>query len=724
MMKKQWMLRAFSKTITLASDAGTASFTRSLCSSTTTSSAFPLKNVTKSNFNSALGELRHLVTDADFVSIDLEMTGVTSAPWRESFEFDRFDIRYLKVKDSAEKFAVVQFGVCPFRWDSSKKSFVAHPHNFYIFPRQEISVDGPAYEFMCQTTSIDFLAKYQFDFNQCIHEGISYLSRGQEDEALRHLQRRYDELSELCYLGEARDTSLVRTADVLFTERMKNRISEWHEGLFLGRTSGSKFHDSSNDSTQQFQTIFFNTRPALLLNGFTSHQLRLIQLVTEKHFENLVYIRVKDETSSVQPLIVYTDSKKDRGLLMKEVKDRLHKEAEMKIRAAVGFRHVIDLLSSERKLIVGHNCFLDIAHIYSKFLGPLPSTAEEYVSSVHKYFPYIIDTKILVNASGVLRPMMKKSSTSLSKAFALLCPDIASSVKVSSLGLKPRVNVEVQVDDMRSSNWNSGATHEAGYDAFMTGCVFAQACTHLGFDFNMDPPFTNLAQDEKLQQHINLLYLSWINGDVIDLKTGKQAVESSFSNNLKARYPKIVFSNISLIWGFPSKLKAGEIRECISKVFGPSSVASVYHLDETAVFVQFSKAELVSDFLELKEILERSNDPITVLHPLWKLLEGGNTRAAGYEFYKDICNSSISKISIADQAEAIGVKWKTKLLGSKGEVKTHEGENEPVAFRNSSDNSELGTTNRMITDQLGSYYLDPDDEIRDLLYPAEAQLSK
>lgn len=44
-------------------------------------------------------------------------------------------------------------------------------HNFYVFPRKELPVHGPSYEFLCQTTSIDFLAKYQFDFNTCIREG-------------------------------------------------------------------------------------------------------------------------------------------------------------------------------------------------------------------------------------------------------------------------------------------------------------------------------------------------------------------------------------------------------------------------------------------------------------------------------------------------------------------------------------------------------------------------
>lgn len=47
-------------------------------------------------------------------------------------------------------------------------------HNFFIFQRQELPLDGAAYEFLCQTTSMDFLAKYQFDFNACIHEGTSF----------------------------------------------------------------------------------------------------------------------------------------------------------------------------------------------------------------------------------------------------------------------------------------------------------------------------------------------------------------------------------------------------------------------------------------------------------------------------------------------------------------------------------------------------------------------
>lgn len=650
-MKKLAKITAFS----LSSSTLIRTLTTSSSPLTPTSS-FSLKNVTKSNFEQTLVDLAGHVRAADFVAVDLEMTGVTSSPWRESFEIDRYDVRYLKVKDSAEKFAVVQFGVCPFRWDPLKLSFVAQPHNFYIFPRQELAADGPSYEFLCQPTSIDFLARYQFDFNACIREGLSYLSRGQEHEALSRLASMYS--MKRSNLEEVRDFPLTNISDVLFSERMKICLNEWRDALLRNRNADHQLSGKTADSKQRFETIFFNMRPALKLNGFTSYQLRMIELVTRKHFKDLVYVRAFNEEPILQKLIIYTESESDRRNLMEEVKDGLHQQGRRKIKEAVGFRHVIDLLCAEKKLIVGHNCFLDMAHMYHKFFGPLPSTAEEFVANIHDSFPHIVDTKILLNADLGLQKLMKRARTSLASAFSLLCPEIASK-RSSDLGVHQCVKVEVQVDDMRSSNWNSGAKHEAGYDAFMTGCVFAQACRHLGVDF----PAETLAHNEKLQKYVNLLYLSWNSGDVINVSTG--SISELTSHSPKKRLLKISYPNLVLVWGFPSKLKASEIRECICKVFGPISVAGIYSLDETAVFVQFGKANFVSEFLELKKTLETNNNSITILHPLSKLLEGGRTCAAGYEVYKDICSSPISKVFFAEQAEAVGITWKTKLIESR-----------------------------------------------------------
>ncbi|KAG6469344.1 hypothetical protein ZIOFF_074058 [Zingiber officinale] len=260
--------------------------------------------VTRSNFNAALEGLRACVEESDFVAVDLEMTGVTSAPWRDSFEFDRSDVRYLKLKDSAEKFAVVQFGVCPFRWDSSKGSFFAHPHNFYIFPRNELPLHGPPDDFLWQ--------------------------------------------------------------------------------------------------------------------------------VVKKHFNDLMYVRVVDEDNSWQRRVVYVDTNEDKAVLMKDVLEDLRKNAEKRIKSSVGFRHVVDLLASTGKLIVGHNCLLDLAHIYNKFFGPLPSSLTEFVQAVHEKFPHIVDTKHLLNSNQTIQHLMKKNSKSLSSAFSLLCPNVSSNFQTTS----------------------------------------------------------------------------------------------------------------------------------------------------------------------------------------------------------------------------------------------------------------------------------------------------
>ncbi|GFP89568.1 poly(A)-specific ribonuclease parn, partial [Phtheirospermum japonicum] len=334
------------------------------------------------------------------------------------------------------KFSIIQFGVCPFRWDFHNRSFIDHLHKFYIFPQQELPGDGSICEFLCQTSSLEFSVKYQFDFNACIHEGISYLSRIQEDEALTRLDSVYKDEFPDSSSNLRNGSELARMADIIFAERIKNMISEWAARLLGNRNMVPELRQDSNDTNQKFQSTFFQLRPALIENGLTSRQLRLIKIVTEKHFKDLSYVHESDKTCGSQPLIIYTYSATDRDLLMNEVKASKRVEAKKKIKAAIGFRHVIDLLSSERMLIVGHNCFLDLAHVYSKFVGPLPLTVEELVSALQTYFPHIIDTKVVLNLDDVLSLLMRKGSTSLSKALSLLCPPIAPVGTSTGLGDK------------------------------------------------------------------------------------------------------------------------------------------------------------------------------------------------------------------------------------------------------------------------------------------------
>lgn len=111
--------------------------------------------------------------------------------------------------------------------------------------------------------------------------GISYLSRNQEEEALRRLNARYknDLPDSLSGWREVEDIKLVRVADILFAERLRHKIGEWLDRLLREGNGGLEIEKSSNASNEKMKTIFFKMRPALDLSGFTSHQLRLIQLV-------------------------------------------------------------------------------------------------------------------------------------------------------------------------------------------------------------------------------------------------------------------------------------------------------------------------------------------------------------------------------------------------------------------------------------------------------------
>ncbi|XP_047066896.1 poly(A)-specific ribonuclease PARN [Lolium rigidum] len=616
-------------------------------------SGVAVKQVTRGNLSEALEELRARVRDAAFVGLDLEMSGVTSAPWRDTFELDRADVRYLKLRDSAQRFAALQLGICPFRWDPAKSAFVAHPHNFFIFPRKELPYDSSSHEFLCQTSSIDFLAKYQFDFNTCFHEGISYLSRAQEEEALEKLNvLHHDAMSASPNTsGEGEDVPLKSTADLLFTERMKIRFSEWRDAIRSNSTVDNNLLGNSKFGTDQFQTVFFKMRPAVMLNGFTSHQLKLIQQVLRKNFKDLMYVCTFGEDDTSEKRVVYTDNSDDSMLLMKDVQQDLLTSRKGKVESAIGIRHVIDLLASERKLIVGHSCFLDIAQVYSKFIGPLPSSMKEFSLGINKVFPHIADTRHLMSANDAVQYLMRQKSKSLSSAFSFLCPTAAES------STRTPVKIEVEADETTLSCFASGAKHEAGYDAFMTGSVFAQLCAHLDINFEHLTPKENLARNNRLQKYINHLSPSFNSGTVLDLSTGTERPDTGY----KSRYPAAVYENVVLIWGFQSELRAKDIKDSICKVFGPASVTTIFSIDRTAVLVQFSKQESVNDFLDLKATLERADTAISVLHPLSTILQGGKTRAANYETYRDICNSSVSKYFFADQAEAVCPASNTEL---------------------------------------------------------------
>ena len=72
--------------------------------------------------------------------------------------------RYAIQRQNISPFTVTQFGLTAFvRSPEKPNAYVAHPYNFYLCPPAFGRLDA---RFSCQASSLQFLRRYQFDFNK------------------------------------------------------------------------------------------------------------------------------------------------------------------------------------------------------------------------------------------------------------------------------------------------------------------------------------------------------------------------------------------------------------------------------------------------------------------------------------------------------------------------------------------------------------------------------
>ena len=202
--------------------------------------------------------------------------------------------------------------------------------------------------------------------------------------------------------------------------------------------------------------------------------------------------------------------------------------------------------------------YADLAHIHHKFISSLPTTMEEFSSSLLSNFPFIIDTKYLIKSEPSLRTSWARRHTSLHAVYSHFSKpkDIkfgAARYARSLNHLSHRASIEIMsgfkrlvyliyscsfyagcyldafmVDPhkagfSRYQDSDSTLLHEAGYDAFMTGSVFVQICHQL----HINVKHLHLSNTSAITDYVNLLNLG--NG-ILDLSTGKQKVKGDGSS--------------------------------------------------------------------------------------------------------------------------------------------------------------------------------------------------
>uniref|UniRef100_A0A671SWA1 Poly(A)-specific ribonuclease RNA-binding domain-containing protein n=1 Tax=Sinocyclocheilus anshuiensis TaxID=1608454 RepID=A0A671SWA1_9TELE len=348
-------------------------------------------------------------------------------------------------------FLLFQFGVCTFRYEPNQSTYITKAFNFYIFPKP-FSRTSPDIKFICQSSSIDFLASQGFDFNKVFRSGIPYLTQEEESQ----LREQYEERrSQINGAGPVSYTPTSGTGVCKVPEDQRDFI---------------RMVDCDDDDVLQLNMTINN-------HVCFSFQRKLIYQTLNSKYPKGLHVETL-ETEKKERFIQI--SKVDEEERRRREQQKQQREQE-ELNDAVGFSRVIRAISKSGKLVVGHNMLLDVMHTIHQFCGPLPEELDDFKEVAMSVFPRLLDTKLMA------------STQPFKVCHVFVC--------VFSSYLEPRCPEGIQSYDTSTEQ-----LHEAGYDAFITGLCFISMANYLG-SF-LTPPKSHIsARSKLLEPFFNKLFL-------------------------------------------------------------------------------------------------------------------------------------------------------------------------------------------------------------------------
>ncbi|KAJ5714761.1 uncharacterized protein N7483_011942 [Penicillium malachiteum] len=421
------------------------------------------------NFPSYLGEVLHDLSCSCFVSIDLEFSGIPLAPGSQSTGEQSLEERYADNKVAAEKYQVLQLGLTMCRENVIDATYTLKPYNIDLSPFVDRMLDVNR-DWVSMSWAMEFLVNNSFSIDNACKNGVRYLSRQEEAQALELAEQRYS------LEGSKRSIEVKETdkESLEFLNSVRGQINRWL----------SQPKKQSKDYLNIPSLSGFRSQGRTL----TSMERRFVhQLVTAE------YPSLKSKSKSNFVQIEFADPERDKRNQIKKLNVlkqtiRKHVGCRWIIEALMGgdltgieeqsFKHLMgkpdDIsytmaelvsrvkcrLKKNRPILVGHNCFLDLMFLYRSFIGPLPDTFGEFQTLIHAAFPMVIDTKYLAtHDAGSINPK--------------------SSLEDINRGLANVTVPTINIDPSHSKYFFRQTCHEAGYDSMMAAFAFIKLSSQL-----------------------------------------------------------------------------------------------------------------------------------------------------------------------------------------------------------------------------------------------------
>mmetsp|Transcript_101237 Transcript_101237/g.287033 ORF Transcript_101237/g.287033 Transcript_101237/m.287033 type:complete len:599 (-) Transcript_101237:71-1867(-) len=436
--------------------------------------AYARLTVTTRNWHAVQGMVLEEIRRAEFVAVDLELTGLHT----KSERFIGIDRCYAAHREGAKTFLPVQVGICAARRDPTRSvegggcHWILSPASLYVFPRamgeQHFSVSSAA---------LVFLEANGFDFNDWVRHGLGWLKPQVEEEKRRSIQQRIDEVTRMKH-GTSVMPPLSGLGDQPAPAPLE--IPEGADKVVV-------------DAARQTIKAWLNspTTTSLEIPMENAYQRLLMHTVIAQEFPQVYSHSFRRGADRF--LCIY----KSQAEVYEEQLQSLAQEMQA-IDAEVGVRSILDEVTRSQKPLIGHNCFYDFLHLYQTFYGDLPDNIQEFKNQWLQLFPYTLDTKYLAEAHELLTGLQPPSTLKGLCEFMVQAAAPSQGLpggphpmtfEVNSL---PGVNYRLPGDTESPSSNATGSqaalprgddgtdsSHEAGYDALMTSLVLVHQLSHI-----------------------------------------------------------------------------------------------------------------------------------------------------------------------------------------------------------------------------------------------------
>ncbi|KAI0460419.1 CAF1-domain-containing protein [Xylaria acuta] len=344
--------------------------------------------VNSTTFWAILPELMGALVDSRWVAIDVEMTGISTGghfipPGSTPQE------AYQSVKQSAESYQILQIGFTFCKYNNITSEYETRTIECPISPLFPPGMGSKALtqalnrKFATSVSSYAFLRDHNFSFSKMLDSGVPYLSREEElDVKRRDVQMLGDDIVDISKLSgqNMQFYSFYKSKIQCALERATSR-----ERICVP-VIGPTGQPLNNFETKLIYQTLRDEFPFLATTG----------LATDGHFD-VVWESIRhvfdalaggEFASKIKESWILGGAQNCRI-------DPLNSNNRPGFGYAPDMSQVEAILKARSPIIVGHNLFHDLAFIYRTFFGHLPENLDEFLSTIHKLFPRIIDTKYM-----------------------------------------------------------------------------------------------------------------------------------------------------------------------------------------------------------------------------------------------------------------------------------------------------------------------------------------